>query len=198
MKLYNGLKNKYMEDKYLIETYLSRRAHQEICPDSLWGIERFSDKPERMIFIYEALVKLGLPDNFSIIDIAAGRGVVLNGVAGIFPNCDASILDVVAYPYDWAKIPRRVKRYVMPLQKFIKKSDKVYDVVMMLNSYRNWNADRSGLARKDFNHWLESNAKYFITSGVKLGVKLPYETGEIRGWDYKGKLQLFKLPLSKK
>lgn len=181
-------------NKLLGNQYLTHRPHPEINPDSLWGIERFSDTPERMIFIYEALKKLNLPEDFSIIDIAAGRGVVLGGLVGIFPQCNASILDIVKYDYDWAKLPRRVKRYVMPLQKFIKNSDKVFDVVMMLNSYRNWNGDKTGEVKRGFDEWLFSHARYFVTSGANL----PYEQGEIGGYDYKnGALQLFKLPLSK-
>jgi len=160
----------------------------------LWGIERRSDTPERLIFIYEALTKLNLPPDFSIIDIAGGRGVILNGIAGAFPECHPEILDIVEYKYDWRKFRPNIVIHVIPLQDFIKdKNNKIYDVVMMLNSYRNWkNIDHQ--IRIDFDRWLTEHAKYFITSGATL----PYERGEIRGNDYKMQLQLFKMPLSKK
>ena len=167
----------------------------------LWGIERKSDTPERIVFIYEALMKLNLPPDFSILDMAGGRGVVLNAIAGIFPECKPTIVDIRYYEYDWRKFRRQVKQVVTPLQDFIESKCGVYDVVMMLNSYRNWKdvARRPGTilyrteARKGFDKWLVEHAKYFITSGADL----PYEQGEIRGHDYRGMLQLFKLPLSK-
>ncbi len=169
-----------------------------ISSDDLWGIERKSDTPERLIFIYEALVKLNLPPTFSIIDIAAGRGVVINGLSGIFPECKPYIVDIMKYDYDWGKFSRRIKCFVMPVQDFIKRKCGIFDVVMMLNSYRNWSEEvgtshEIKRGRNDFDEWLIKHAKYFITSGAKL----PYEQGEIRGHDFKGVLQLFKLPLSK-
>ncbi len=175
--------------------YLARKS--VISSDDLWGIESNSDTPERLIFIYEALVKLNLPSNFSIVDIAGGRGVVLNGIAGIFPECKPTIVDITSYDYDWGKHRQSIKQIVMPLQEFIKVTDEIYDVVMMLNSYRNWGKNEKLPQRieskNNFDKWLIEHAKYFITSGATL----PYEQGEIRGYDFKGTLQLFKLPLSK-
>ena len=164
----------------------------------LWDIERRSDTPERIVFIYEALMKLDLPPDFSIIDIAGGRGVVLNGIVGIFPQCKPTIVDIQRYDYDWRKHHQSIKQVVMPLQDFIKQDDIVYDVVMMLNSYRNWkkkskHTPHRDKAREDFDKWLVGHCRYFITSGADL----PYEQGEIRGHDYRNMLQLFKLPLSK-
>lgn len=161
----------------------------------LWGIERTSDTPERIVFIYNALVKLNLPENFSIVDIAGGRGVIINGIAGLFPNCKPAIVDIVCYPHDWKKFRKSVKIYIMPLQDFIK-LDLSFDVVMMLNSYRNWKKndkiEERRTARNNFDAWLPTHAKYFITSGADL----PYEQGEINGYDYRRMLQLFKLPLA--
>jgi hypothetical protein len=86
----------------------------------------------------------------------------------------------------------------MPLQDFIEQDDTVYDVVMMLNSYRNWKKKSKHVPhrdkdRKEFDEWLVKHCKYFITSGADLS----YEQGEIRGHDYRNMLQLFRLPLSK-
>ncbi|MBU1076383.1 MAG: hypothetical protein KKH98_03770 [Spirochaetes bacterium] len=164
----------------------------------LWGIERLSDTPERIVFIYEAIKKLvddgKLPENFSIIDIAGGRGVVLNGIVGLFP-CKATILDIKYHP-EWGYLKYRIKRIVMPLQDYIE-DDHPHDIVMMLNSYRNWKKSKIIIERKksreQFDEWLPKNAKYFITSGASL----PYERGEIRGHDFKSNLQLYKLPLIK-
>ena len=174
----------------LLQSDLSRK--HSTLDGNLWGIERDSDKPDRLIYIYETLVKLNLPNNFSIVDIAAGRGVVLNGLALAFPECRPEINDIYHYKYDWTKITPRVKFHVEPLQEFIK-SQGGYDVVMMLNSYRNWTGDLDGSIQKSFDKWLVNNAKYFITSGSEL----PYEQGEIRGKDFRRNLQIFKLPLSK-
>jgi hypothetical protein len=170
----------------------------------LWGIERRSDTPERLVFIYEALSKLDLAPDFSIIDIACGRAVVIDGLYGLFPKCRPTILDIEKYEYDWAKLKRGIVKLVMPLQEFIQRNNEtVYDVVMMLNSYRNWKGRKyvdkehtqtRGAIKNSFDLWLVDHARYFIASGAEL----PYERGEIRGHDFHGELQLFKLPLSGK
>ena len=123
--------------------------------------------------------------------------MVINGIAGLFPECKPKIIDIREYKYDWSKLRPQVEQVVMPLQNFIKQDDKVYDVVMMLNSYRNWrkkskNAPHRANSRNEFDEWLINHCKYFITSGTDI----PYEQGEIRGHDYRNMLQLFKMPLS--
>lgn len=165
----------------------------ELSGDKLWGIERRSDTPERIVFIYEALQRLvdegKLPNDFSIIDIAGGRGVVLNGLAGLF-TCVPTILDFNSYP-DWRYLKTSIKMLVKPLQEYIKEGHP-HDVIMMLNSYRNWpKTNKSGgiKARQDFDRWVVKNAKYFVTSNCDL----PYKKLEIRGHDFKGVLQLFDL-----
>ena len=159
----------------------------------LWNIEGGSDTPERIIFINEAIRGLNLSSDFSILDLAGGRGVVLAGLTGLFPKCRATIVDIRNYPHDWYKLKRNVRCVVSPLQEFIQKEDQVYDVVMMLNSYRSWRGkgDRVSV-KKLLDLWLAEHAKYFITSGADL----EYEKGKISGYDYKGDLQLFKMPLS--
>ena len=143
-------------------------------------------------------MKLSLPSDFSILDIAGGRGVVLNGIAGLFPQCKPTIIDIKKFDYDWRKHRKSIRQLEMPLQEFIKQDNSIYDVVMMLNSYRNWQKKKSTpkrtAAREAFDQWLISHAKYFITSGAIL----PYLQGEIRGHDYRDMLQLFILPLAKK
>lgn len=181
----------------------------------IWGIEPRSERPDRIIYVYEALKKLPLPENFSMIDIACGHGVVMNGISKLFPKASATILDIRYYK-EWENIRRKVERIEMPLQSFIKMHpNKKYDVVMMYNSYRQWRLkDRSGNIldsrltgkrsarrgveadmRREFDKWLIKNVKYFITSGAKW---LEQPRGEIDGKDVFGyPLELYKLPLSK-
>ena len=82
----------------------------------------------------------------------------------------------------------------MPMQKFIKLEGN-YDVVLMLNSYRNFSEKRSNQreAKVNFDKWLIENAKYFITSNANL----PYKKEVLGGCDLiDTPLELYHLPLS--
>ncbi len=48
----------------------------------------------------------------------------------------------------------------MSVQNLVKNNEH-YDVVMMLDSYRNW----EGEVKEKFDRWLSKNVTYFITSG---------------------------------
>ena len=153
----------------------------------IWDIERRSDKPERIVFIYNALKKLNLPSNFSILDMAGGRGVVLNGLSGLFPKCQPTIVDIRSYENDWFKFRANIKTIISPLQDFIKSTEQKFDVVMMLNCYRNWSKHAEVKLLVD--KWLETHTKYFVTSGCRT----TWEQLDITGDDYKSALQLFKI-----
>lgn len=114
-----------------------------------WYIENTYD-PGRAIPIYEAIKDLGIE---SILDIACGEGLVLETLSWVMP-IRMEQFDIVSYP-EWGKL--KVKPKVMDLKNL---NDEKYDLVMMLNSYRNWeDSDREKL-----NDWLKRNAKYLITS----------------------------------
>lgn len=162
-------------------------------PESrIWGIETNSDCPDRIVYVYEAIKKLELKEDFSIVDIAAGHGTIVNGLMRLFPKCTATIVDIVEYP-QWVDISsKRVRKLVIPLQEFIKDwAKEKYDIVMMLNSFRLWdNGKMRTRAREEFLEWLPKHADYFITSGGKL----EYQQLEINGLDYACiPLQLYKL-----
>lgn len=157
----------------------------------IWGIESNSDCPDRIVYIYEAIKKLRLKENFTIVDLAAGHGTIVNGLIRLFPKCKATIVDIVEFPH-WVDISRkRVTKLVMPLQFFIQKDNEHHDIVMMLNSFRLWDEGKMRTkARNEFLEWLPKYADYFITSGGKLD----YKQLEINGFDYAGvPLQLYKL-----
>lgn len=166
--------------------YLKDEFRNEI----IWGIEWDSDQPQRLIYIYDAIKKLNLPSDLSIIDVACGHATVINGLRRIFLDSKCKIVDIRRYK-EWDNIAKSIVKIELPLQRFILEDDNKYDIVMMLNSYRFW--DKNGKERIAFDKWLIEHAKYFITSDGKL----PYEKCDIAGNDYRGfKLELYKLPLS--
>lgn len=98
-----------------------------------------------------------LSEAFQILDIAAGNANVLAEIKHAFPKCKAEAIDIVPFPewdrHDFPCIP-------MALQEFIHKDNRQYEVVMMLNSYRNW----TGPEKEEFDRWIYSHAKFFVTS----------------------------------
>lgn len=88
--------------------------------------------------------------------------------------------DINAYP-EWKHLS--VESEVKDVMDFVKE-DKKYDLVLFLNSYRNWDDE----SRRKFDKWLNNNAKYFITSGNSR------EGGEIIGNDGRGfPLKLYEI-----
>lgn len=122
-------------------------------PKRLWGLEKTYDAG-RMIDIYEAIK--GLPI-YDIVDIACGVGIVADGLQWKNLEWNIEQFDIKSYP-EWEFL--EVKPYVEDVMEFIK-IDRKYDLVMMLNSYRNWDGEDKEL----FDAWVKRNAKYFITSG---------------------------------
>jgi len=132
----------------------------------LWNIDDY--KPDRRgAQIAEALEYLDLPDDFSLLDVACGYGNVLQDVAVNFTDCNPLGIDIEEYD-QWGlwDVPFRK----VSLQEFIEK-DENWDVVIMLNSYRNW----KGKSRDNFDAWLERNATYFISSGDNHPKEWNYE-----------------------
>jgi hypothetical protein len=124
-----------------------------------WGLEPTYDAG-RLIPIYEAL-KTRVGDEFSLVDVACGVGIIADGLKWMYPKADITQFDVMEYP-EWAHL--NVKPSVMDVKEFIQ-TDKKYDVVLFLNSYRN---EKEGFSeiKADFDAWVKKHARYFITSGL--------------------------------
>lgn len=135
-------------------------------PKRVWGIEPRYDSG-RMIPIYEAIKNLKFD---SLIDIACGNGIIADGLKWVFPNVNITQFDFWKYK-EWKNLS--VTPYQMDVVDFIKE-DKHYDVVLFLNSYRNWDE------QEQFNRWVKTHARYFITSGGNFTGK------KIIGKDCKG------------
>lgn len=144
----------------------------------IWGINKNYDA-YRIVPIYHALKDLGLPSNFKIVDIACGHGIIIDAISSLFKECKALAVDIQEYP-EWAHLG--VNKRVISLQEFIKQG-RQFDVVMILNSYRNW----IGQDKEEFDEWVKKSAKYFITSSDNFKY---YQEKKIIGKDCK-KFDLF-------
>lgn len=144
--------------------------------DKIWGIE-----PQyglaRIVPIYETLKKLPLAEDFRLIDIACGYGLIADAIKGLFPQARVEQIDIRSYP-EWKKL--NVKPQKKTVQKLVEENEH-YDVVMFLNSYRNWD----GIDKDNFDEWLKGHCRYFIYSG---------DGGEVIGMDSKDhQLKLLKI-----
>ncbi len=116
----------------------------------LWNTDDV-EAPNRHIDIINELKTLGLPNDFSIVDIACGEGRVLKEIAKAFPQCRPLGVDIEDkhWGIDYFK--------VMAVQDLIK-SPNTFSVVLMLSSYRNWR----GVTKNAFDDWVRTS--HFITS----------------------------------
>lgn len=124
----------------------------------IWGLEKIYG-PGRAIQIYEAIKDLDIK---TAVDIACGVGLVAETLHWVVGEWEQ--FDIKSYP-EWEHL--EVKPTVQDVREFIK-TDKKYDLVLFLNSYRNW----EGEDKNNFDKWVKTHAKYFITSGVGEGEKI--------------------------
>lgn len=128
-----------------------------------WGLEPYYD-PGRMIHIYEALKG---KEWESLLDVACGVGIVTEGLSWMYGDKSFKQFDIEEYP-EWKHL--KVKPEVRMVEDLLE-SDEKYDVILFLNSFRNWDK------QEQFLEWLKGHCKYFISSGVD---------GEVIGRDVKG------------
>jgi len=85
----------------------------------------------------------------SIVEIACGYGIVADGLRWVMPGCEITQFDMFPNP-EWTHL--KVSPFIMDVNEFIK-TDKHYDLVIFLNSYRNWDF------KEEFNKWLEKKCR---------------------------------------
>jgi hypothetical protein len=147
--------------------------------ERIWGLESYYD-PGRAIQIYEAVKDLGIKRT---VDIACGVGLVAESLSWVIEGTFQQF-DIEEYP-EWKQLV--IRPTVNDLTEFIKKDEK-FDLVLMLNAYRNWDEE----PRTEFNKWLKRNAKYFITSYE--GENHVSNNWKVIGTDVKGHaLKLYEL-----
>lgn len=162
----------------------------------IWGADRRVSNLDCIVYIYEAIKRLNLPEDFSMIDMACGNGLIIDTLARVFPKMKATIMDAREYP-TWSKMKKSNRKVKLPIQLFIKKEKhNKYDIVMILDTYRMWKP--SDPFKVELDGWILKHAKYFLTSGAKW----TYPQLPIQGYDlgYGGgnrqdyPLELYKLP----
>jgi hypothetical protein len=125
---------------------------EDTITGGIWNLQK-EYEAGRMIEIYEAIKDLPID---SIVEVACGYGTISDGLKWVFPNKDISQFDVFENEA-WSHL--RVKPYIYDVLDFMK-SDEKYDLVIFLNSFRNWNL------QSEFKDWLKTHAKYFISSEI--------------------------------
>jgi ubiquinone/menaquinone biosynthesis C-methylase UbiE len=125
------------------------------------------NETERYVYIYR---ELGAGFSGSIVDIGCGSGTIISKLQEKYPEAQCIGVDIDTHSL-W--IESKAKMIQMDIMDFIKQDNK-YDVVLMLNSFRNWNSPE----RLVFTEWLDKHADKFITS-----TNLPYRKTVI-GKDY--------------
>lgn len=137
------------------------------CQD--WGPPRKKDDFRRNKYIIEELRSIYGDNPFTVLDLACGLANILSEISAIFPNSSCSGVDVVDYE---ERYPGRYAFLEQKVQDFIRETDKEFDVVIMLESYRNWDWETGdklkrygGKFRNEFDNWVRRHAKHFIFTG---------------------------------
>jgi hypothetical protein len=138
-------------------------ADIDIMQDKLWEngyVQKTNDK-DRFEAIQTFIEKANLSPNSYIIDVCCGTGGVIGMLKDYFSDFVCIGIDILEYP-EWFKYPK-VHFTRLSIQDLVKVKQ-AYDVIMLLNTYRNWSG-HEGL-KKQFDKWIKNNAKYFIASNI--------------------------------
>ncbi len=121
----------------------------------IWGDQDVPNdtRPDRIV---ELLKTLDLAEDFSIVDLACGKGDVIKAIKIAFPEANALGVDIDTFP-EWDTSFKRED-----MMDFIKQPSR-WDVVLMLNSYRNW----EGSDEVAFDKWKKDHTKYFIWDDIE-------------------------------
>ena len=134
-------------------------------------------RPALIIGFLKKLIQAGaLPNSFSVLDIACGDGIVLWQIQKSFPNAACYGIDCNKGNFPAHAMVERggVRLYKAYIQHLFRNDVRhPFDVVLMLNTYRDWKAadlrgheiDLPELA----NHWFERNALYVILTMEREG-----------------------------
>ena len=134
-------------------------------------------RPAMIIRFVERLSQRGLlPRAFSVLDIACGDGIVLWQIHKAFPESACYGVDCNKGEFPAHSMVERdgVRLYKGYIQHLFKKdSEQPFDIVLMLNTYRDWKAadlrgheiDLPDLA----NRWFERNGSYVILTTERQG-----------------------------
>jgi hypothetical protein len=117
-------------------------------------------------FIAQNLLSLKLNIK-SILDICCGRGFVLQGIKLWYPEAACYGLDMETFT-DWNQWDK-LTFIKSSLQEFIKNTSQTFDLVLMMETWRNWSQqDDGGNFRRELIDWFKWHTKYFVCSGPLL------------------------------
>ena len=126
-----------------------------------------------------------LPESFTCLDICCGDALILWRIQRHFGYCQCYGIDLNAGQYrDHERMQRAgVQLYPVALQTLVQNdAPEVFDVAIMLNTWRGWEKADLPLRDKDLPQltelWLKRNARYFITTAERQ----QQEEMKQRGW----------------
>lgn len=142
-----------------------------------YQIQRPFSRPAMIVTFLKRLCENKiLPEDFSVLDIACGDGIVLWQIQKAFPQSACYGVDCNKGQFPAHAMVERdgvriSKAYIQHL--FKSDSEEPFDVVLMLNTYRDWKAadlrgheiDLPDLA----NHWFERNGRYLVLTTERQG-----------------------------
>lgn len=144
-----------------------------------WREDDKWSRPAQVIKILERLLYNDLlEENFTFLDICCGDAVVLWQIKRAFPKAKCYGLDLNAgnIPDQRMAVEQGVKLYRATIQRlFADTPDVVFDVCMMLNTYRGWESadlrDDEQWLPDTADEWLRQHARYTILTVSKSQVE---------------------------
>ena len=170
-KIKDSNSNLISKDNYVWKNTVDRTKTEDIKTQ----LTRLSDRADMLLEILSNLINENkLNDNFTILELFCGNGVVLHTVKSKYPKCVPIGTDMLKFNM-WDVIN---KEY--PDVKFIQ-SDffDIYnsgvelniDVMITYNTWRGWDngvGPHTKISKDDFMSWAEKNFKYIIADNTIL------------------------------
>jgi methyltransferase family protein len=170
-----GRDDLYLWPRTPIET-IQNKIEQRVGAND-YEVKSPISRPARIISFVRRLIQsdvLGV--NFSALDIACGDGIVLWQMQKAFPNSrcygiDCNKGNFASHAIVESEGVRLYKGYIQHL--FTSASDRSFDVIMMLNTYRDWKAADLRVHETNLpelaDRWFESNGRYLFLTVEQRG-----------------------------
>lgn len=121
-------------------------------------------------YIRKLIADKKIEKNFTLVDLFCGDAIIITLLKKAFKTADITGIDIKEFNEHDTAIEIGVKIRYKYVQKYIKNRRDQIDIILMLNTYRNFNT--SGMSERDFhkiNKWILKVAKHAIvtTSSIK-------------------------------
>ena len=136
-----------------------------------WAFQTIDASKELISVIYSMLERRLIPDNFKVMDLFGGTGLITYLIKESFPKCIPICVDL-KYHNTWKEIKSKYPDFnFFQINYFELEKETIplnLDLIITFNTFRGWDNDvgpfiHQNYSKQQFCNWVKNNSNYFIT-----------------------------------